>query len=335
VFTPEFARADEQGEAGSYALIRLHLCELELRAGRWDAAGRLLDEWGEPSEQALLDWPMYERCRALHAAGLGLVDEAARLANEAIERSEASGCRWDLLESLRGRGITALLAHEPERAAESLRAVWEHTRGEGIDQPGVFPVAPELVEALVELGELEEAAAVTERLRELSEEQEHPWGLATAKRCAALIELREPGGYDAAVRKLADAAETYGRLGLRFDRARSLRSLGRAERRLKKWAAARRSLEQAAEAFDEQGSTGWAEEVRAELERVGGRRPKGDSELTPAERRVVELAANGASNKEIAQELFVSVHTVETHLTHAYAKLGVRSRGQLAARIAS
>ena len=68
---------------------------------------------------------------------------------------------------------------------------------------------------------------------------------------------------------------------------------------------------------------------------MGGRRPQRDSELTPGERRVVELAANGASNKEIAQALFVSVHTVETHLTHAYAKLGVRSRGQLAGRLAS
>ena len=50
---------------------------------------------------------------------------------------------------------------------------------------------------------------------------------------------------------------------------------------------------------------------------------------------MVELAASGSSNKEIAQALFVSVHTVETHLTHACAKLGVRSRGQLAGRIAS
>jgi DNA-binding CsgD family transcriptional regulator len=164
---------------------------------------------------------------------------------------------------------------------------------------------------------------------------EHPWGLATAKRCAALIELRDPDGHDGAARELGDAAGAHGELGLRFDRARSLRSLGRSERRLKKWAAARRSLVQAAEAFDELGSTGWAEEVRAELERVGGRRPQRESELTPAERRVVELAANGASNKEIAQALFVSVHTVETHLTHSYAKLGVRSRGQLANRLAS
>ena len=67
-----------------------------------------------------------------------------------------------------------------------------------------------------------------------------------------------------------------------------------------------------------------------ELARVGARRPRPIGSLTPAERRVAELAAGGASNKEIAQTLFISVHTVEAHLTHAYAKLGVRSRSQLA-----
>ena len=54
VLMPELTRADEQGKPSSYALLRLHLCELELRAGEWEAAGRLLDEWGEPSERELL-----------------------------------------------------------------------------------------------------------------------------------------------------------------------------------------------------------------------------------------------------------------------------------------
>jgi DNA-binding CsgD family transcriptional regulator len=67
---------------------------------------------------------------------------------------------------------------------------------------------------------------------------------------------------------------------------------------------------------------------------VPGRRPATDGELTPTERRVVELAAGGLANKQIAATLFVTVHTVEVHLAHAYAKLGVRSRGQLAARLA-
>jgi DNA-binding CsgD family transcriptional regulator len=55
--------------------------------------------------------------------------------------------------------------------------------------------------------------------------------------------------------------------------------------------------------------------------------------LTASETRIVELAAAGLSNKEIAQTLYVTVHTVEVHLSHAYAKLGVRSRGQLAGRL--
>ena len=73
--------------------------------------------------------------------------------------------------------------------------------------------------------------------------------------------------------------------------------------------------------------------MRSELARVGARRPAPTGELTQAERRVVELAADGLSNKEIAQTLFVTVHTVEVHLSRAYAKLGVRSRGQLAHRL--
>lgn len=67
--------------------------------------------------------------------------------------------------------------------------------------------------------------------------------------------------------------------------------------------------------------------MRDELERLGGRKPqRQEGAITTAERRVVELAADGAPNKEIAQALLISAHTVEAHLSHAYAKLGVRSR---------
>jgi DNA-binding CsgD family transcriptional regulator len=331
VLTRLLALADEYGESYSYVLQRLHMCQLELRSGDCEAAARLLDEWAESSERVL--WPMYERCRALLAAARGLPEEAEWWASEALAGAEATGTGWDRLEALRARGVAALLAHEPARAAENLRAVWEHTQREGVDEPGVFPVAPELVEALVELGELEEARAVTDRLRGLSEEHEHPWGLASAKRCDALVRLASGRFDEDAATELAEAAGAYGMLGLRFDRARSLLSLGRAQRRLKKWGAARSSLEQAAAELDELGSPGWAQQARAERARVGGRRPRATGELTPAERRVAELAADGLANKEIARTLFVTVRTVEVHLKHAYAKLGVRSRTQLARRI--
>jgi DNA-binding NarL/FixJ family response regulator len=215
-----------------------------------------------------------------------------------------------------------------------LGEVWEHMRREGVDEPGVFPVAPDLVEALVALDRLDDARAVTERLRDLSEAQEHPWGLASAKRSATLIRLAAEGHDDQATSELADAAEAYGALGLRFDSARTLLALGRAQRRARKWGAAREELEQAAAEFAEMGSPGWADEARAELSRVGGRRRKGEpDELTPTERRVADLAAEGLANKEIAGALFITVRTVEEHLRNAYAKLGIRSRTQLARRL--
>ena len=216
---------------------------------------------------------MFERCSALLAAGRGLPDDAELWASKTIVRGEQAGARWDILEALRARGVGALLAGRPADAAESLGTVWEHTCREGVDEPGAFPVAPDLVEALVELGRLDEAKAVTGRLRALSEELEHPWGLITTKRCTALVQLASKTDHAGAAAALAEAAAAYGEVGLWFDRARSLLGLGRAQRRLRQWAAARGSLEEAAAAFDELGSDGWAERARSELGRVGARKP--------------------------------------------------------------
>ena len=131
-----------------------------------------------------------------------------------------------------------------------------------------------------------------------------------------------------------EAAAAYEALGLRFDHGRTLLALGRGQRRLRKWGDARRTLEQAIAVLEEIGSPGWVESARSELSRVGARRPTPAGELTPTEQRIAELAAEGLANKEIARTLVVTVHTVEVHLSHAYAKLGIRSRSQLAARLA-
>jgi ATP/maltotriose-dependent transcriptional regulator MalT len=236
--------------------MRLHVTELELRAGNWDAAGRLLDEWAESADADLLIPPMYERCRALLYAGRGDAEQAEQWAAKAIADARAVGILWDEQEALRARTQIALLANEPARAAESARAVWDHMTRDGVDEPGVFPVAPDLVEALARLGELDEARAVTVRLRELAAGHQHPWGGYSVRRCAALILLAME--YDeAATSELDDVANTYEEIGLRFDAARTWLALGRAERRHRKWAAARVSLERAREAFSALGSPGW------------------------------------------------------------------------------
>ena len=178
-----------------------------------EEASRLLDEWAESSEAQLLNFPMYERCRALLAAGRGLVEDVGGWADRAIAAAEQAAVRWDWLEALRARGIAALLEQDPGRAADTLRPVWEHTGREGVDDPGVFPVAPELVEALVELGEPGEALEVTARLQRLSDEQQHPWGLATARRCRAVVELGAAPYDERAAVALIATAEDYARLG--------------------------------------------------------------------------------------------------------------------------
>jgi DNA-binding CsgD family transcriptional regulator len=331
------ALADERGEGRFRAALQIQLCELELRVGNVTECSRLLEQW---DEWAALEYTeaMRARCQALLAAVRGLPDEAERWAGVAAATMAATSgladLRWDQLEIRRGRGIAALLAPQPERAADMLGSVWEHARRESVDDPGAFPVAPDLVEALLRLGKIAEAGAVAGRLRDLAKHQAHPWGLATADRCDAAIALASR--YDEeAVARLAAATAALGELGLGFDRARSLLWLGQAARRARKRAAARGFLEASAGAFDELGSDGWAALARTELARLGTRRPTPAGELTAAEQRVAALAADGLSNKEIARHLFVAVHTVEVHLAHAYTKLGVRSRTQLASHLAA
>ena len=332
-FARLLALAEERGETWSAVWLQFQQAELELRAGNWDTAARLLDESDESPEHALMDPRAYERCRAVLAVGRGRIAEAEERATRVIAATSAQGLRWNHLEGLRARGVAALLGHDPARAVDDLATVWAHTAREGVDDPGVFPVAPDLVEGLLELGRLDAATAVTERLRALSDAQEHPWGLASATRCEALLALSR-GPEDDALDRLAVAAAEYGRLGLRFDRARTLRAAGRAARRHRQWGAARGLLTQALEAFEATGSDGWAVDVRAELGRIGGRRAAPAGTLTRTEAEVARLVAQGLSSKEIAAALVISVATVETHVKHARSKLGARSRAEFAARLA-
>ena len=168
MLTRLLALADERGEPVSYALQRLHLCELELRAGDWGAASRLLDEWAESSDR-----------RAADLADVRALPRAAGRRPRPVGGGRAVGGRGDRAAPRRtgvragtcsrrcGRaGSPALLAHEPARAAESLRGgLGAHASARASTSPACFPVAPELVEALAELGELDEAHAVTDRLR--------------------------------------------------------------------------------------------------------------------------------------------------------------------------
>lgn len=326
--------AQERAEPSLYALIRLHLCELELRIGDADAAEALLDDWADSLDSELLVWPMYERCRALVAAGRGDPAEARRWGLVAEQRAAEIGVRWDWLESNRALGLAALLEKNVEEAVARFAAVWEHTEREGVLDPGTFPVGPDLIEALAEAGATARAHEVLARLQHLAWEQDHPWARLGTRRGTATLALVDAYDEDGAAELAAVAAE-YAAAGLHQEAARTLLTLGRAQRRARKWGAARETLERAVQAFEQIGAPGWADDARAELERVGARRPAAEGTLTPTELRVATLAAEGLTNKEIARALVVTVNTVEFHLRNTYAKLDIRGRVQLAGALAA
>ena len=116
-----------------------------------------------------------------------------------------------------------------------------------------------------------------------------------------------------------------------FGGARALLALGVVRRRKRQKLPARVALEAALASFEALGAAGWAAEARAELGRIGGR--KREAGLTAAERRVAALVAEGQTNREVAASLFLGERTVASHLTHIYAKLGVRSRTELARKV--
>ena len=153
-----------------------------------------------------------------------------------------------------------------------------------------------------------------------------------AARCEGLL-AAAASDLPTAVARLNAAVDAGEQVGMPFERGRSLLLLGAAQRRARQRGDARRSLEEAIAVFNGLGARPWAAKAAEEVERIGGRKPVGIGELTPAENRVATLAASGLSNREISQTLFISEKTVESTLSHVYSKFGVRSRSQLACRI--
>jgi DNA-binding NarL/FixJ family response regulator len=134
---------------------------------------------------------------------------------------------------------------------------------------------------------------------------------------------------DAAIASLARALRGIDTMPPSVELGRTLLMLGSLRRRNRQKASARDALQTALEVFGSIGASAWTERATSEMARIGGR-PPARGELTPTEHRVAALAAAGRTNREIADTLFTSVRTVEGHLSHIYAKLGIRSRTELA-----
>lgn len=205
-------------------------------------------------------------------------------------------------------------------------------RSTGMREPVDYRFQGDHVEALVELAELERAGVLLGRLEERGRAFPRPWTLAISARCRGLLAAAE-GDLAAAEASLHESLQHHERLDMPFELARTLLCLGRVQRRRNERRAARETLERALDVFEEIGAELWAGRTREERDRVGVRRAP--TELTVSEEQVAALAASGMTNKDIAAKLFMSRRTVEANLARAYRKLGIRSRAELGATMAT
>lgn len=191
-----------------------------------------------------------------------------------------------------------------------------------------------LVPVLRNLGDDDAARAAAEQAMRAATLAESPRRLGGALRVSGLLEGGRRG-----LDLLREAAATLADSPALLWRAHAFVDLGTALRRDGQHVSARPILRDGMELAHRCGATPLADRAEEELRTAGGRPRRragvGADALTASERRVAELAAVGASNKEIAQSLFVTLRTVEMHLSNAYSKLEIRSRHELAAALAS
>jgi DNA-binding CsgD family transcriptional regulator len=186
----------------------------------------------------------------------------------------------------------------------------------------------ELIEAAVRSGRPESAAEALRRLSDKTHASGTDWALGLEARSRALLSDGE-----AAETLYRQAIERLERTRVRVDLARARLLYGEWLRRERRRLDAREQLRAAHESFTAFGMDAFAERARVELEATGERARKRTAEtrdqLTPQETQISRLAAEGATNQEIAAQLFISPSTVDYHLRKAFRKLGVKSRHQL------
>jgi DNA-binding CsgD family transcriptional regulator len=218
-----------------------------------------------------------------------------------------------------------------EKWSDALRGFQECVRpepGYGTGNPAMVPWREGTAIALMHMGDRTQAQAVAEEAVHRSRQFGAPRATGVALRAAALV-----ADADDRLRGLREAVSVLERARSPLELARARCDLGAALRAAGNRTEAQAVLAAAHDLAQTLGASRIARRAEDEL-RAAGVRPRrdlgvGPASLTPSERRIAELAAAGKTNREIAQALFVTEKTVETHLGHVYDKLGVRSRRKL------
>ena len=328
------AGAAAQGDEIRRGMTLWVLSQLEWFAGRLQQALHHVSVAHDLTEQTqhhhARGWQ--GRVKPVVEADLGLVDEARSSAEEGLAFARQSSNELFTIHCLAATGHLELALGNLEAAADCLGSLPGRLLAGGGTDPAL-PVWADAVEALIGVGELAQAKACLEPYEANARRLGSRYAIAAAARSRGLF-AAGAGDLDAAVASHQGALAELQGIPFPLERGRTLLCLGSAHRQVKQKRAARDALEEALGIFEELGAALWTEKANAELRRISGRRRASEDELTEMEERVARLAVAGRSNKEIAAELFVSVHTVGAHLSRCYRKLGIRSRTELAARLA-
>ena len=326
--------AHVRGDETALPWILMRLSQVELYAGRWDLADALVEEG--------LDIALHATQRPIHAdllctmalfaAHRGDAERARSLADDGVAAALSAGTGIGSPIADSARGMLDLSLGDAEACARRLEPLLEASERAHVVDPGVNRYVPDLIAAHIELGRLDEALATLGTLEERASRLNRPSVLAVAGRCRGLL-LGAQGDVEGSLTAFGGALALHAHSPNPFEHARTHLATGIARRRARRRRDARESFEQALAIFESLGAELHAAKAREELAGISGRAPSSGG-LTPTERRVAEIVALGRSNKEVAADLVVSVHTVEATLTSVYRKLDVRSRTELTRKLA-
>lgn len=321
-----------RASVGWYCVARILRADAELRAGRVDTAFADISGVFETSRDHDLD-PL--------AIGVGIL-VAAHLERGELDQAEQALIDQGFTEILPEHLLFTTLMYERSRlrlergdteaALEDLLELQQREERLGASNANTTGWRIPAVRALMRVGDQAQARKLALEHVELTEHWPCPRSHANAELLLGLTEEDRA----AAERHFEKAAEAAGAIAP-LVAIEALIELGRTIRQQGERSRARKPLRSAYTRADELGSVRLVRQAEAELRAARGRPPKrthADDELTPSELRIAELAAGGTSNREIAATLFLSVRTVETHLTSAYRRLGISSRHELASALA-
>jgi DNA-binding CsgD family transcriptional regulator len=330
IFDQAAARARRRGDIFNVAFTLMFRGYCLTRRGDLRAAVADLREAIDLSvaHGLLVAWPYNIGFLALALLEQGDADEAARVIDLGHFPDHLPLNQVPLVWFRLSRGRLRIETGSPDRGVEELLQVGETVRLVPFDNPSSVPWRSWAAEGVRLLDRDDEARALAGEELALARRWGDPYAIGASLRVLGLVE-----GGTAGTGLLEEAVEVLAGSEARLEHARALVDLGAALRRANRRTEARERLREGVDLARRVGALRLAERANDEIAATGARPRKvlrtGLDALTASERRVAQLAADGMSNKEIAQTLFVTIKTVEVHLSSAYRKLEISSRAQL------